>query len=57
MRVCIYIWYMRVLMYWVLMGQTNTFATEKCLILTCGEHYPLLGSTDAKQNTFQLFMI
>ena len=39
---------MRVLMYWALTGQTNTFATEKCLILTCGEHYPLLGSTDAK---------
>ena len=40
-----------------LMSQTNTFATKKCLILTCGEHSPLLGSTDAKQNTLQLFMI
>ena len=39
------------------MGQTNIFAIEKCLILTCGEHYPLLGSTDAKQNTLQLLMI
>ena len=39
-----------------LMGQTNTYATEKCLKLTFGDHYPLLGSTDTKQNTLQLIM-